>query len=214
MEVRSYLSTSRHRLNIRTGIHKSDVAAHLGPLFADAARILQCLDTVLPVKYYVYATGGVRGMPSYKQEELHKRVRDYIEGTLRIARTAYEYRPISGPEEAKYGWVAAHRSLGRPYDAGYVEMGGATAQIVFPLPDDDKVNATATDIERQLSNVRVDYMGDQKLFLASYPLGTNAGYNGYIKTLFAKGESIGLTTGELKDGKKVCVHTYLYEPRH
>ena len=153
-------------------------------------------------------------MPSYKQEELRKRVRDYIEGTQRIARTAYEYKPIIGTDEAKYGWVAAHRSIGRLYDAGYVEMGGATAQIVFPLPDDDKVTATATDMERQLSNVRVEYMGHQKLFLASYPLGTNEGYNGYIKALFTKGESIGLTTGEFKDGKKVCVHTYLYELRH
>lgn len=144
----------------------------------------------------------------------------YIEGKRRIARTDYEYEPISGTEEAKYGWVAAHRSIGRPYDAGYVEMGGATAQIAIPLPkNNEAVKTTAKKIARRLNlgkkvKVVVEDVGRQFLFLASYPLGSNAGYKAYRKALYAKGDILGLTTGEVKDGKVVCVHTYLYVPRH
>ena len=151
-------------------------------------------------------------------------MKEYIEGTRGIARTDYEYEPISGTEEAKYGWVAAHRSIGRPYDAGYVEMGGATAQIAFPLPNNNEaVKTTAKKIARRLNlaaglskkvKVEVEDVGRQFVFLASYPLGKNAGYKAYRKALYANGNALGLTAGEVKDGKTVCVHTYLYVPRH
>ncbi|KIM36982.1 hypothetical protein M413DRAFT_280032 [Hebeloma cylindrosporum] len=115
----------------------AEVAAHLNPLFNDVAGVLARLPA-LPVKYYLFATGGVRDRLNHEEREaLHRRLTKYIEQTRGIASAAYTYRPIAGTEEARYGWVAANRSQSRPYDAGYVEMGGATAQIAFPLKAED-----------------------------------------------------------------------------
>lgn len=127
----------------------------------------------------------------------------------------FEYRAISGVEEAKYGWVAAHRSLGRSYNDGYVEMGGATAQIAFPLPAAhyDTAAQVVTGLNQPAHQVKLEDVGpqQQKLFLASYPLGSNAGYEAYKNVIFAKEENDNLNiNGGVEGDKTVCVHTYLY----
>jgi len=242
-------------------------------------------------------------------------VENYIEGTRGIARTDYTYGPISGTDEAKYGWVAANRSQARPYDAGYVEMGGATAQIAFPVDPADYATVTATvkklnptkkeemielygdafqnipeisgllnrdgpmlmqvlslwaglrqpnsqeaqrwvgrgpgdpakleevvklwegdmaqlrEVVREVGSqvngianlenvlkrleikkkakVELKDVGQQKVFLASYPLGSNAGHKKFIETLFAKGARYRLT-GRDENNRMVCLHIYLY----
>lgn len=55
-------------------------------------------------------------------------------------------------------------------------------------------------------------VGQQGLFLASYPLGSNKGYQAFEQALFDQGERYGLRGGEEND-KPVCVHTYLYVMR-
>ena len=190
-----------------------DIAAHLSPLFDDVEGVLTRSGVNLPVKYYLYATGGVRdNLNEIQQNNLRANVEAYMEAQ-EIAQADYEYEPISGADEAKYGWVAAHRSLGRPYNAGYVEMGGATAQIAFPLPDDANVLTVAEGIATDLDLVNVVDVGHQNLFLASYPLGSKAGFDKYEEALFTQGGNLGLT-GEAEGNQQVCVHTYLYMPGH
>ncbi|KIM37063.1 hypothetical protein M413DRAFT_423899 [Hebeloma cylindrosporum] len=114
------------------------VAAHLGPLFTAVETVLARIIPALPAQYYLYATGGVRDrLTPEERGALHTRVTNYIERTRGIPKSQYTYKPIPGTEEAKYGWAAANRSQGRPYSAGYVEMGGATAQIAFPVKAED-----------------------------------------------------------------------------
>ena len=126
---------------------------------------------------------------------------------------AVEYTVISGTDEAKYGWVAAnHLQPGDPpYNVGYVEMGGASAQIAFPLPME--FHETAVNVVQSFKQVALpnntavlESVGPQELFLASYPLGTTKGYEAYKQALFVS------TRPGIRDpdDPNVCAHSYLH----
>lgn len=139
-------------------------------------------------------------------------VTDYI-AQRQITPGDFEYRAISGVEEAKFGWVAAHRSLGRDYKDGYVEMGGQTAQIAFPVPDahHDTAQGVVAGLNRPTDVVELVNVGPRRLFLASYKLGSDAGYKAYIQALFTKrGDNRLQLNGGVEGDRTVCVHTYLY----
>jgi len=208
---------------MRTGIHNFVtpplLAGYLNPLFNQVAGILGTLPALpaipalpnLPaVKYYLYATGGVRDVLAPAQQPiLAQNVMDYFQVTRGIPNIAYNYQVITGTQEATFGWVAANRSLTRPFDAGYVEMGGATAQIAFPLRPANAV--IAAQVVAQIGDpmvATVEAVGAQQLFLASYPLGAEGGYNAYITALVQQGANFGLTANV--NGTMVCVHKYLY----
>ena len=85
---------------------------------------------------------------------------------------------ISGTDEAQFGWVAANYSQGHapPYEFGYVEMGGASAQIAFALPADGTLNGTAAGVVEAIqvadsvNTAAVVPVGERNVFLASYRL--------------------------------------------
>lgn len=56
------------------------------------------------------------------------------------------------------------------------------------------------------NKAKLENVGEQTLFLASYPLGSKAGSKAYERALFKRKE----LKGNVVDGRTVCVQTYLH----
>lgn len=92
-------------------------------------------------------------------------------------------KAITGEEEAAYGWIAANYTLGafsghgaRAHTVGYVELGGASAQVAF-LPHRNELPPDQLH-DGDVTRVRI---GSQvfDLFLKSYSLGANKAWKKY-----------------------------------
>ncbi len=113
-----------------------------------------------------------------------------LESRFGLKFEATRYTAISGAVEAKFGWVAANyfakqeaedivrrkdanqelhldkrqveQLIERPYQAGYVEMGGATAQIAFPV--EARKVAEVENVAKSLNTVTmgIDSLGTLK----------------------------------------------------
>lgn len=95
------------------------------------------------VPVFLYATAGMRLLSDDSQEyyyaEIKKWFAEHPEWPLVEART------ISGKEEGVFGWVSLNyylHTLQTKYQplAGLIEIGGASAQVVFPVQDTSHVN--------------------------------------------------------------------------
>jgi hypothetical protein len=129
-----------HKSNNRTGIQtvqrSEDVRPYLESIVEAVNEVLNGLPApALERKLYLLATGGVRDADQQHQRNLSRWVKSYIEGLDSF--TTVVYAVISGTDEAKYGWIAANYSQENPLATalGYVEMGGASAQIAVPISD-------------------------------------------------------------------------------
>lgn len=84
------------------------------------------------VPLYFYATAGMRLLPEDKQKERYAFIRDWFKQhptwTLQDAKT------ISGVEEGSFAWLAVNNQL-ESKPVGVVDIGGASAQIAFPITD-------------------------------------------------------------------------------
>jgi Golgi nucleoside diphosphatase len=131
-------------------------------------------------------TAGMRDLAEELKRPLEKAINKYLEG----CGFKGEYSTISGEEEAAYGWIAANWSLGTfvelkqqsPQKYGYLEMGGASAQIAF-LPHKNELTPEQLgdgDMTRvTLGGVELD------LFLKTYDLGSDKAWNEYGKELIS-----------------------------
>jgi hypothetical protein len=185
-------------LTYRTGIHEltsaQQVAVYLDPIFAEVNRALPAGVAINTVRLFLLATGGVRELQPIPRATLLLWLTEYT-GALGYADATCE--AIPGTEEAKFGWVAANYSQGHapPYEFGYVEMGGASAQIAFALPADNAdLIAIAEGVAAQfdaggINTAAVVEVGPRRVFLASYRLGSKVGYNQYKEVLFAAGDA-------------------------
>lgn len=88
----------------------------------------------LPV--YLYATAGMRLLPTPRQEKLYQAVRRWFveNATFELK----EAKTITGTEEGIYAFVSANYKLGRlstqgEPPVGVMDMGGASVQVVFPV---------------------------------------------------------------------------------
>jgi len=119
---------------------------HLGVVFKKVTELFEKVDEEeanrLPRKLYLLATAGVRdNLTPGEQKTLDELLRKYLDSApvvqdLGFVDKKYTLKVIPGTDEAKYGWIAANylKKADHDFKAGYVEMGGASAQIAFPVP--------------------------------------------------------------------------------
>lgn len=131
---------------------------------------------ILPaaVPLSLYATAGVRQLDAGPRDQLMGFVNEYFEASI-FAQA--DHRTISGKEEALFGWLAASYLRNSIAD-GYVEMGGASAQIAFRVDPDALAGYDAAAAGTQVAEVVIGPFGSAML-LASYPLGSNEGRRRY-----------------------------------
>ncbi|KAF7363834.1 Golgi apyrase [Mycena sanguinolenta] len=147
------------------------------------------------IPLYMLGTAGMRDLAKKPRDLLETAINRYLKncGFDCNVTEGRGYRTISGEEEAAYGWIAANWSLGTfmelkqqsPQKYGYLEMGGASAQIAF-LPHKHELTPEQLgdgDITRvTLGGVELD------LFLKTYDLGSNKAWNEYEEELKSIGE--------------------------
>ncbi|OGV28427.1 MAG: hypothetical protein A3E88_03655 [Legionellales bacterium RIFCSPHIGHO2_12_FULL_35_11] len=121
------------------------------------------------IPVYFYATAGMRLLPDQEQKVLYQKLQDWF--SLHKDWNLIDARTISGKEEGVYGWLATNYSLDTlrdNYHMGFIEIGGASTQIVFPV-----VNLEGIHPE-DLVNLHL-YNKDITLFAHSFlGLGANA----------------------------------------
>jgi hypothetical protein len=91
---------------------------------------------------YFYATAGMRLLPSSRQKLYYQEVQGWFDQQSQWH--LIEAKTITGNEEALYDWLSVNYHLGTLKDQnksiGVMDMGGASVQIVFPIPKNEKIN--------------------------------------------------------------------------
>ena len=109
---------------------------------------------------FVYATAGVRRLPSSESEWLLDNVWSILKGYSFSCQRGW-IRTISGLEEAFYGWVALNYQMGTldslppSLTFGSLDLGGSSLQVTFEtkdlIPGKNSLNATIGAINHHLS---------------------------------------------------------------
>lgn len=125
-------------------VYSKKIKPGLASIGHDSASIAQYMDQLMGefsqphIPVYLYATAGMRLLASDTQKQCYAEIKRWFEGhpqwTLADART------ISGMEEGIFGWLSLNYHLQTLQDksqplVGLVEVGGASAQIAFPIKD-------------------------------------------------------------------------------
>ena len=134
-------------------IHESyskKIKPGLASIAHDSASVAGYMDQLMSefsqsnIPVYLYATAGMRLLSSDSQEQYYSEIKQWFaahpQWPLRDART------ISGMEEGIYGWLSLNYHLQTLQDksqplVGLIEVGGASAQIAFPIRDTTEVDA-------------------------------------------------------------------------
>lgn len=139
------------------------------------------------IHLFMLGTAGMRDLgrtDRVKQSDLERTINTYLEGTP-YKKEDPPYKTITGEEEAAFGWISANFLLGTfselgqtssSQTRGYLEMGGASAQIAFRPHANELApwDLQHGDITRvQLGGV------DFNLFLRTYDLGSNTAWREY-----------------------------------
>lgn len=128
-------------------VHK--IEPGLASIAADDAAIDAYVDRLMAqvphdIPVYFYATAGMRLLPAHVQAQSYKEITAWFlahpQWPLKEART------ISGEDEALYGWLGLNYHLHRLEDdtqplVGLLEVGGASAQIAFPVQDVEHIDS-------------------------------------------------------------------------
>lgn len=200
---------------IHTGIatFADDVASvgrdHLQPLI-DTALDEVPSDKIKATPIYLMATAGVRFLPKPQQLSLLQGVCAYLKANTKFYLPDCKERVqvISGETEGLYGWIATNYLLGgldRPeehnhgkdhHTYGFLEMGGASAQIAF-APNVTEAERHANDLKlirlRHLDGSSSEF----KIFCATWlGFGANKARSRYVHALV---ESYGDTVEEIPD---------------
>jgi golgi apyrase len=146
---------------------------HLQPLLEHALDIVPSY-AVRETPIFLLATAGVRLLPDLQRNELLKQICTYTQNHYQFLLPAchLHIQAIPGETEGLYGWVAANYLVGG-FDApaahnhgkghhtyGFLDMGGASAQIAF-VPNATEVEKHANDLKllrlRTLDGRQKDY---------------------------------------------------------
>ncbi|MDP3562266.1 MAG: multidrug DMT transporter permease [Legionellaceae bacterium] len=115
---------------------KEQVNTYLSTLLA------QVPEQDIPV--YFYATAGMRLLPIQKQQDLYRILKEWF--WTQPQWKLIEARTISGSEEGVFGWLGLNYQLDllqQPDEqslASFIEIGGASVQVVFPIEKLDNIN--------------------------------------------------------------------------
>ncbi|WOL13361.1 putative apyrase 7 [Canna indica] len=109
---------------------------------------------------FLYATAGVRRLPSSDSEWLLEKAWSILENSSFICRRDW-VKIISGMEEAYYGWIALnyHMGLLGSFPAGKtygsLDLGGSSLQVTFetetPVQDDTRISLNIASASHHLS---------------------------------------------------------------
>jgi hypothetical protein len=143
------LDRQHNPIHIREAYSKK-IKPGLASIAQDSVTVAGYMDELMHdfsqpnVPVYLYATAGMRLLPVDSQEQYYTEIKQWFaehpQWPLRDART------ISGMEEGIYGWLSLNYHLHALQDksqplVGLVEVGGASAQIVFPVRDTTGIDA-------------------------------------------------------------------------
>ncbi|MGQ3888621.1 multidrug DMT transporter permease [Legionella sp. CNM-1927-20] len=146
---------------------------------------------------YFYATAGMRLLPQAQQQKFYSLVNNWFQSNanwqLASAKT------ISGNDEGLYGWLALNYRLNKLANAtakpaGYMDMGGASVEIAFPVTDDQAIDS------KDVKNI--DLYGQHfKIFVHSFlGLGQTEVTHQFLDTNSCFIKDYELPTGELAQG--------------
>ncbi|MCX7090282.1 MAG: multidrug DMT transporter permease [Legionellales bacterium] len=96
------------------------------------------------IPMYLYATAGMRLLPEDSQNQYYTDIKQWFSAHPQWS--LVEARTISGQEEGIYGWLSLNYYLQTLQDVskplvGLLEVGGASAQIAFPLDETQGIDA-------------------------------------------------------------------------
>ena len=141
-------------------------AATLKPLFELAAQTLSKLPQPPRNKtpLLIYGTAGMRLLSEQQQRAIYDAISDVSTEYQSLNLTAL--KTITGQEEAAYAWVAVNQLAHTVKTLGSMELGGASLQVAYELPDsyapgnynqDDLITITIDD--RQIHLYAKSYLG-------------------------------------------------------
>jgi len=169
---------------------------HLKDLVKHALKVIPD-DKVKDTPIFLMATAGMRLLPKVQQTGLTREICSYLQQhtEFSLPDCGLHIQVIPGETEGLYGWIAANYLLGgfdRPgehrhgkghHTYGFLDMGGASAQIAF-APNSTEAEKHADDLKllrlRTLDGSPAEY----KLFTASWlGFGVNRAREAYVKAL-------------------------------
>ncbi|XP_019446949.1 PREDICTED: probable apyrase 7 isoform X2 [Lupinus angustifolius] len=156
---------------------------------------------------FLYATAGVRRLPSQDSRWLLDSAWNVIKGSSPFVCRKDSVKIITGTEEAYFGWIALNyhsRILGtkpRKETYGALDLGGSSLQVTFE--GDREVNGETS------LNVRI---GSVNHHLTAYSLagyGLNEAFDKSVAHLFKKefGSTSAVVANEIKELKHPCLQT-------
>lgn len=168
---------------------------HLGPLFDCAVAFCTAAGVNSnSVPLFLLATAGMRDLQT-ENNERYLQLGPCIERCTNASKfDVKQHGTITGEAEALYGWIAANYSWGSfsgygqrsSQAAGYVEMGGASAQIALPLYAGQPGQGALDVHQGRLVKVKIG-PSEFDMFLASSQLGLNKAKKQYEDILVARG---------------------------
>ncbi|KAG7005458.1 Golgi apyrase [Physcia stellaris] len=154
-------------------------------------------DAVADTPIYLLATAGMRLLPESQKQKLLAEICSYAKSHTKFQITSCEsnFQIIPGETEGLYGWLAANYLLGG-FDApaehdhgkghhtyGFLDMGGASAQIAF-APNSTEAERHAEDLKmmrlRDISGKSTEYQIFVTTFLG---YGANEARRRYVESL-------------------------------
>lgn len=174
--------------------NEATIDAYLTILFANTPG------SSFPV--YFYATGGMRLLTQPKQAQFYNLVEQWFQknGNFKLVAA----KTITGNDEGLYGWLALNYQLNNfakdnPKPIGYMDMGGASVEIVFPITDAEPFNSKDIKV--------IDLYGHRfKVFMHSFlGLGVTEVTHQFLETSSCFSKGYEMPNKELADGdEKGC----------
>ncbi|KAK0627707.1 nucleoside phosphatase family-domain-containing protein [Immersiella caudata] len=169
---------------------------HLNDLVQHALKYIP-EDKIQDTPIFLMATAGMRLLPKVQQTGLTREICSYLQQNTKFSLPdcGLHIQVIPGETEGLYGWIAANYLLGgfdRPdahkhgkghHTYGFLDMGGASAQIAF-APNATEAEKHANDLKllrlRTLDGAPAEY----RLFTASWlGFGVNRAREAFVEAL-------------------------------
>ncbi|KAI6247611.1 Golgi apyrase [Erysiphe necator] len=169
---------------------------HLQSLLDHALSIVP-ENQVKDTPFFLMATAGVRLLEATKQKALINEICSYTKthSDFYLSNCQLHVQVISGETEGLYGWIAANYLLKgfktldqetsgqRNHTYGFLDMGGASAQIAFE-PNATETEKHANDLNLIRLRTLNGKMSEYKVFTATWlGFGVNQARQRYVKSL-------------------------------
>ncbi|KAF2265817.1 hypothetical protein CC78DRAFT_174739 [Lojkania enalia] len=209
------------------GDNPSDIGPdHLDKLLSHALKHVP-LDEVPNTPLFLLATAGMRILPPLKQRAVLKEICEFTRKTTKfqLPDCDLHVQVIPGETEGLYGWIAANYLLGG-FDSpaehdhgkghhtyGFLDMGGASAQIAF-APNATEAEKHANDLTllrlRSVGGTPMEY----KVFVTTWlGFGVNQARQRYVQALLdASPDAMEIPDPCLPDGLRVTTDGKPIEP--